>query len=122
MPAETGTSVNFAYLVLPKGLFNAQGQLLRDSGLNVHVEVDTDPNQDPPLAILGTCDIFACEPIAPQNEQPIVGDLGPLVGDMSLNPPAIPTPVSGTLPATDDGGVANLTWMFTGVDGFTADP
>ena len=70
-----------------------------------------------------TCsgDISGCGAVV--NDPPVVGDLGPLVGgDMSLNPPGTPTPVSGTLPATDDGGVANLAWMFTGVDGFTPDP
>jgi hypothetical protein len=52
----------------------------------------------------------------PPNEPPMVGDLGPLIGDMSTNPPATPTIVSGTLPAADDGGVPPLTWMFTGTN------
>lgn len=48
------------------------------------------------------------------NEPPTVGDLGPLVGDMSLNDAHVPTIVSGTLPAADDGGVENLGWAFDG--------
>ena len=43
-----------------------------------------------------------------------VGDFGPLVGDLRLNPPDVPTIVSGTLPATYDFGTENLTWMFDG--------
>jgi hypothetical protein len=45
---------------------------------------------------------------------PDVGDLGPLLGDMSAIPGPDDVIVSGTLPATDDLGVENLTWMFDG--------
>jgi hypothetical protein len=48
------------------------------------------------------------------NTPPVVGDLGPLLGDQSSNGPNVPTIVSGTLPAADDGGVAALSWMFDG--------
>jgi hypothetical protein len=58
----------------------------------------------------------------PVNLPPIVGDLGPLVGDQSANGPNVPTIVSGTLPAEDDGGVANLSWMFDGASTGPAAP
>jgi hypothetical protein len=56
------------------------------------------------------------------NEPPVVGDLGPLLGDQSANGPNVPTIVSGTLPAADDGGVANLSWMFDGASAGPAAP
>jgi hypothetical protein len=48
------------------------------------------------------------------NVGPMVDDLGPLLGDMSAIPGPDEVLVSGTLPASDDGGVENLTWMFDG--------
>jgi hypothetical protein len=48
------------------------------------------------------------------NQAPVVGDLGPLVGDMSANPAPEDVIVMGTLPATDDQPISQLTWMFDG--------
>jgi hypothetical protein len=48
------------------------------------------------------------------NVAPVVGDLGPLVGDMSANPAPEDVIVMGTLPATDDQPISQLTWMFDG--------
>jgi hypothetical protein len=44
----------------------------------------------------------------------VVGDLGPLIGDMSANGPNDPTIVSATLPASDDQPISELTWAFDG--------
>jgi PEP-CTERM motif len=52
--------------------------------------------------------------LTPPNEPPMVDDLGPLLGDMSAIPGPDDVIVSGTLPASDDGGVENLAWMFDG--------
>jgi hypothetical protein len=52
----------------------------------------------------------------PPNEPPMVDDLGPLLGDMSADPAPEDVFVTGTLPAMDDGGLTNLSWMFTGND------
>jgi hypothetical protein len=64
----------------------------------------------PPLQFVGgTVHVLFVE-IPP----PLIGDLGPLVADMSLNGPNDPTIVIGTLPASDDEPIILLNWMFDG--------
>jgi hypothetical protein len=50
------------------------------------------------------------------NQPPMVDDLGPLLGDMSADPAPEPVVVMGTLPATDDAPLSELSWMFTGTN------
>jgi hypothetical protein len=58
----------------------------------------------------GPCDVD-CPPAG----IPVVGNLGPLTGDMSLNPPNSPTIVAGLVPATDDQLPGTpLAWEFVG--------
>jgi hypothetical protein len=95
--ASQSSSATVAYIVVPKG---------SEPTLDLRVSI-ADPGGNI-LGVLGAADFgFVVE-----NLPPIVDDLGPLVGDMSLNGAAVPTIVSGTLPASDDGGVPPLTWMF----------
>lgn len=93
------TTTNLAYIVVPKG---------STPQLDIRVSV-----ADPGGNIIGVLTAADFGFGAPPNAPPVVGDLGPLVGDMNLNTPN-PTIVTGTLPAADDGGVANLSWMFDG--------
>jgi hypothetical protein len=67
----------------------------------------------PPLAFEGGS-VTVEEAIT--NMPPVVDDLGPLLGDMSADPAPEDVIVMGTPPASDDGGLANLSWMFTGND------
>ncbi len=51
------------------------------------------------------------------NQPPTVGDLGPLLADMSANPPHTATPVSGTLSYDDDGLLGPPTWTLLDFSG-----
>jgi hypothetical protein len=88
------TQMNVAYIVIPKG---------SEPNLNIRLNVF-----NPVGDLIAVCNVGGCGAGGP----PVVGNLGPLIGDMSLNPSHTPTIVSGTLPASDDGGVPPLTWMF----------
>ena len=102
-------AMNFAYLVVPKGM---------EPQIQLHIELSTSPDQPIPLVTLTNENFggpwFVIQP--PDNEQPDVGNLD-LVGDMTLDPPGDPTIASGLVPATDDQLPGTpLAWMFTGVD------
>lgn len=97
---NAATTANVAYIVVPKG---------SEPTLDIRASI-ANPSGD----IIGTLTSIDFGFGQPVNLPPVVGDLGPLVGDQSLNGPNVPTIVSGTLPAADDGGVANLSWMFDG--------
>jgi hypothetical protein len=61
--------------------------------------------------------VISVEDIVVQNLPPTVGDLGPLLADMSANPPHTPTPVSGTLSYNDDGLLGPPTWTLLDFSG-----
>jgi hypothetical protein len=100
-------------LLLAEGLYNVNGTAPAIDFSNVDVFANVFSGSGIVRAVLGGL---------PPNEPPVVGDLGPLLGDQSANGPNVPTIVSGTLPASDDGGVANLTWMFDGASAGPAAP
>ncbi len=94
------TTANVAYIVIPCGSVTVTDIRITvaspDGNIIGNLTSANFPSHEPPSEL-------------------VVGDLGPLVGDMSLNPPQTPTIVSGTLPASDDqAGIANLSWMFDG--------
>lgn len=99
-------AMDVAYIVVPKG---------SEPSLDIRVDV-LNPAGDT-VGSLDVGDFFGVE-----NLPPIVDDLGPLLGDQSANGPNVPTIVSGTLPASDDGGLANLSWAFDGASTGPAAP
>ena len=55
--------------------------------------------------------------VVERNTAPIIGDLGPLMGDMSQNGPGVPTTVFGTPSATDNQLPGTpLAWVLQGSD------
>ncbi len=96
--ASPGSSVSLAYIVVPCG-----SEFIPDIRVRVaNISGDI-------IASLSTLDFVPFVDLSLE-----LGDLGPLVGDVRLSPPGEPTIVSGKLPVSYDGDVANLTWMIGG--------
>jgi hypothetical protein len=130
------TASNFAAETPPGAVLsgviqtNWAGKLLLAEGM--YTVGGTQPNIDTAsvdlsLNLLATADgpsVVAAGPInvnvvveggGGDNTPPVLTDLGPLTGDMSLNPPNTPTIVAGTVGATDNQlPGAPLAWAFVG--------
>ena len=99
---DAATTANVAYICIPCGS-------IPSTQINITVASPTGDILD----VISSSD-FALSPTQPPAEL-MVGDLGPLVGDLRINPPDTPTIVSGTLPVSDEyGGAVDLDWMFDG--------